>query len=283
MKIKSRGFLFFKYIIYIVERGEMKVLFIGDIFGEPGLKATEKHLQKFKNSNKIDFVIVQGENVSGRKGLVPADYDRLKKAGVDVITMGNHVWAKKEIVDIIDNQDIIRPYNIDKGYKGKGTNVFTIKGKKIRVTSILGCEFNELRTGWDQNVANNFFDAFDKIYKKDNSDYHIIDFHGEVTSEKNVFSIYVDGKATAVLGTHTHVQTNDSRILPNGTAYITDVGSTGPINAAIGAEWESVYRKMRYNDFVKFKVSDNAVELNAVILHINKNDLKIETIRKAWR
>lgn len=261
----------------------MKVLFIGDIFGEPGIQAVEKHLRKFINSKRIDFVIAQGENVSGRKGLVPKDYKRLKNAGIDVITMGNHVWAKDKIKKIIENDDIIRPYNIDKGYLGHGTNIFTVKGKTIRVTSLLGYEFNDLRTGWEQKRANNFFDAFDKIEKNDKSDYHIIDFHGEVTSEKNVFSLYVDGKATAVLGTHTHVQTSDARILPNGTAYITDAGSTGPINGAIGADYESVYKKMRFNELSKFKVSTNPVDLNGVIITINKKGNKIEAIRKAWR
>lgn len=261
----------------------MKVLFIGDVFGEPGLAALEKHLPKIINSNKIDFVIAQGENVSGRKGLVPKDYDRLKACGVDVITMGNHVWAKDQINKIIDNEDIIRPYNIDKGYKGKGTNVFKVKGQTIRVTSMLGYEFNDLRTGWKQNRANNFFDAFDKIAKKDKADYHIIDFHGEVTSEKNVFGLYIDGKATAMLGTHTHVQTSDARILPNGTAYMTDAGATGPINAAIGAEYDSVYRKMRYNEMVRFKVSPNPVELNGAIISINKNNVEIKAVKKALR
>lgn len=261
----------------------MNVLFIGDIFGEPGIAALEKHLQNFINKNHIDFVIAQGENASGRKGLVPSDYNRLKKAGIDVFTMGNHVWAKKQILDIIENQDIIRPYNIEKGYKGRGTNVFTVKGKKIRVTSLLGYEFNDLRVGWDQERADNFFDAFDKINKTDKSDFHIIDFHGEVTSEKNVFGIYVDGKATALLGTHTHVQTSDARILPKGTAYITDAGATGPINGAIGADYKTVYRKMRYGEPVRFKVSNNSVELNGVILKLTKKSTTIETIRKALR
>ncbi len=261
----------------------MNILFIGDIFGEPGILALEKHLRKFINKNHIDFVIAQGENVSGRKGLVPKDYDRLKQAGVNAFTMGNHVWAKKQITKIIENDDIIRPYNIDKGYKGRGTNVFEVKGKTLRITSMLGYEFNDLRTGWDQDRANNFFDAFDNIEKNDKSDYHIIDFHGEVTSEKNVFGIYIDGKASALIGTHTHVQTSDARILPKGTAYITDVGSTGPINGAIGADYETVYRKMRYGDPVRFEVSKNSVELNAVILKFQKNNSTIETIRKALR
>lgn len=261
----------------------MNILFIGDIFGEPGISALEKHLPKFINKNNIDFVIAQGENISGRKGLVPKDYNRLLKVGINVFTMGNHVWAKKKISEIIDNENIIRPFNIEKGYRGKGTNVFKVKGKTLRVTSLLGYEFNDLRTGWDQDRANNFFDAFDKIERKNKADFHIIDFHGEVTSEKNVFGIYVDGKVSAMLGTHTHVQTSDARILPKGTAYITDVGSTGPINAAIGAEYESVYKKMRYGEPVKFKVSNNSVELNAVILKFSKNNFSIKTIKKALR
>ena len=261
----------------------MKILFIGDIFGEPSIKALEKHLPKFINSNKIDFVVAQGENASDRKGLVKDDYIRLKKSGIDVFTMGNHVWAKKEINEIIKNDDIIRPHNINKGYPGKGTNVFNVKGKKIRITCLLGYEFNDLTNGWRQKRANNFFDSFDKIYKKDNSDFHIIDFHGEVTSEKNVFGIYVDGKASALLGTHTHVQTSDAKILPKGTAYITDVGSTCPINSAIGADYESVYQKMRYNKFIKFKVSKNPIEMNGVILKFNKKNIEIITIKKALR
>ena len=261
----------------------MKILFIGDIFGESAIKALEKHLSKFINSNKIDFVIAQGENVSDRKGLIKKDYDRLKKCGINVFTMGNHVWAKKEIAKIIDKEDVIRPYNINKGYPGRGTNVFSVKGKKIRVTSLLGYEFNDLTTGWKEKRANNFFDSFDKIHKKNNADFHIIDFHGEVTSEKNVFGIYVDGKVSALLGTHTHVQTSDAKILPKGTAYITDVGSTCAINSAIGADYESVYQKMRYNKFIKFKVSKNAIEMNAVILKFNKKNNEIITIKKSLR
>ena len=261
----------------------MKILFIGDIFGEPGLAGLEKHLPKIIIKEKIDFVIAQGENVSGRKGLVASDYARLKAIGVDVITMGNHVWAQRGIKDIIENKDIIRPYNIQKGYPGHGTNTFKKKGKTIRVTSLLGQEFNDLRTGWKQTRADSFFDAFDKIHKTDKSDIHIVDFHGEVTSEKNVFGIYVDGKATGVFGTHTHVQTNDARILPKGTAYVTDAGMTGPINSAIGADYESVYRKMRYNEMSKFEVSTNSVQLNGVILEVNKLENKIKLIKKALR
>lgn len=261
----------------------MKVLFIGDVFGEPGIQALEKHLQKIINREHIDFVIAQGENVSGRKGLVPEDYYRLKKAGVSAFTMGNHVWAKEEIEQIINNEDIIRPYNIEKGFPGSGSRVFKVKGKTLRVTSMLGLEFNELRTGWDNTRAKNFFDAFDELKKKDKEDFHLLDFHAEVTSEKAVFGLYADGKVSAFVGTHTHIQTNDAHILPKGTAFITDVGMTGPVDAAIGADYEMVYQKMRYGGKVRFDVSKNKVKLNAVLLSFNKTDNQIKLISKDLR
>lgn len=259
----------------------MKILFLGDVFGEPGIAALEKHLQKFINRYKIDFVIAQGENASGRKGLIPEDYDRLKKAGVDCITMGNHVWAKDDIHEIINNKDIIRPYNVKEEYEGQGTRVFTVKGQKIRVSQFLGRAFNELSAPWKQREANNFFDAFDKLNKKQDHDIHIVDFHAETTSEKNVFGLYVDGKVDALIGTHTHIPTADARLLPNGTAFITDVGMVGPINSAIGASYESVYKKMRYDENSRFQVSANKVYLNGVIISINKKDREIQQIIKA--
>lgn len=265
----------------------MKILFIGDVFGEQAITALEKHLKKIINAKKIDFVIVQGENISGRKGLVPADYLRLKKAGVNAFTMGNHVWAKDEIKEIINNDDIIRPYNIAANYPGKGSQVFTIRGNLIRVTSMMGVEFNELRSPWKQNRADSFFDAFDDLQKQITSSneksFHIIDFHAEVTSEKAVFGLYADGKANAVLGTHTHVQTNDARKLPMGTVFITDVGMTGPIDSAIGANFDQVYAKMRFGAREKFETSSNPIQLNAVIINVDKNDSTIEILKKDLR
>ncbi len=261
----------------------MNILFLGDVFGDPSIAALEKHLTKIITKHKIDLVIAQGENVSGRKGLVEADYNRLKKAGVDIFTMGNHVWAKKEIKDIINKRDIVRPYNVEGKYPGHGTTVVTVKGQTIRISQLMGISFNKLGYGWNENEATNFFDAFDKLEKLEKTDFHIVDFHGETTSEKNVFGIYADGKASAVLGTHTHTQTNDARILPKGTAYITDAGMTGPINAAIGADWESVYEMMRYSKRTRFQVAKTPIELNAVVINFTKNGNKITTLKKALR
>ena len=261
----------------------MNILFLGDVFGEPSIVALEKHLPKIINKNKIDFVIIQGENVSGRKGLTEKDYNRLKKCGVDAFTMGNHVWAKKDIKFIINKKDLIRPYNVSTKYPGHGTSIFKVKGKTIRISQLMGIGFNKLGYGWNQDYADNFFDAFDHLDSLSETDYHIVDFHGETTSEKNVFGMYADGKATVVIGTHTHIQTSDARILPNGTAYITDAGMTGPINSAIGADLDSVYQKMRYDNMSRFIVADTPIELNGVLLSLNKTGTKIKALRMPLR
>ncbi|UWD34285.1 TIGR00282 family metallophosphoesterase [Mesomycoplasma molare] len=256
---------------------ELRVLFIGDVFGVSGIQAIEKHLDYLKEKYKVDLVIAQAENVSGRKGMNVVDYTKLKDIGIDIFTLGNHVWANQEIHNIIDNNDIVRPYNVEKGvYPGSGSNVFNVKNFKIRITSLLGKTFNKLNNPWKQEEANSFFDSIDEILEVDNnsSDFHIIDFHAETTSEKNVFGLYVDGKVDAILGTHTHVQTNDDKILPEGTLYITDVGMTGPKDSAIGANFLEVYEKMRYNQKSRFKASDNKAQFNAVFLILSKDRTK---------
>lgn len=256
---------------------ELKILFIGDIFGQSGIQKIEEVLPKFIEQEKIDFVIAQSENVSGRKGLEPKDYLHLKALGINAFTLGNHAFAKNSVTTIIDNGDILRPYNVNDEYPGVGTNVFYLKNNlKLRVTSLLGITFNDLNNPWKQSKANNFFDAIDEIIKNDDSDYHIIDFHAETTSEKNVFALYLDQyhpkKVSAVLGTHTHVQTNDAQKLPNDLLFISDVGMTGPENSAIGANFEEVYEKMRFNSKNPFKPSTNKSKLNAVILTLSKKE-----------
>ena len=134
-----------------------------------------------------------------------------------------------------------------------------------------------------QKTADNFFDAFDELQKEEKVDFEIVDFHAETTSEKNVFGLYLDGKVNAMVGTHTHIQTNDAQILPKGTAYITDAGMTGPINSAIGAKYDSLYKRMRTGAKVKFGVSDNPIRLHGVILSFNKKNNAIELIKKDLR
>ncbi|MGZ9432198.1 TIGR00282 family metallophosphoesterase [Mycoplasma sp. 613B] len=264
---------------------EIGILFIGDVFGTPGIKCIEKFLPVVKEKYEIDLIIAQSENVSGRKGLNSEDYEKMMEIGVNVFTLGNHVWANEDIYKIIDNKNVLRPYNvITSDYPGSGSSVFSINGFNIRVTSMLGKTFNKLNSPWKQEEANSFFDAIDEIISKqeESEDFHIIDFHAETTSEKNVFGLYLDGKVDALLGTHTHVQTNDDKKLPNGTLYISDVGMTGPKNSAIGANFEEVYEKMRFNKKVRFKVSDNDVQFNAVFLKLNKENKKLNQIEKIF-
>ncbi|MBT1338973.1 TIGR00282 family metallophosphoesterase [Mycoplasma bovis] len=259
-----------------MDNKELKILFIGDIFGTPGIKMVEKHLSKLKSEYAVDVVIAQGENVSGRKGLDQKDYLRLKKAGVDIITLGNHVWAKSDILNIINNPDLVRPANIDAGYPGKGSQIYTLKnGVTLRVTSLMGITFNKLLKPWTQEVANSFFDAIDSIRQyQQKTDFHFIDFHAETTSEKYVLGLYLDGLVDAVCGTHTHVQTNDAHTLPNGTCFISDAGMTGPYNSAIGANFEEVYRHMRFDEKILFATSNNPCQFNGVFLHLNTDKRK---------
>lgn len=258
---------------------ELKILFIGDIFSEIGIKKVEKELIKLIRENSVDFVVAQAENVSGRKGFCKSDYLRLKKAGINAFTLGNHVWANDDILNIIDNEDVIRPLNIDPSYPGHGVAKFLVKGKWLKIISLMGISFNKLGKPWKHEEANNFFDAVDLEIEKNDSDFCLVDFHAETTSEKYVLGIYLDlKKVDAMVGTHTHVQTNDAKILANNLAFISDVGMTGPSNCAIGANWEEVYRKMRYDEKIKFQVSTNIAQFNAVILTLNKKGSKISPI-----
>ncbi|UUD35932.1 YmdB family metallophosphoesterase [Mycoplasmopsis citelli] len=261
---------------------QLKILFFGDIFGKRGLQTLEATLPKLREQYQPDFIIAQGENVSGRKGLTYNDYLKLKSLGVNVITMGNHVWAKDDIATFINNSNIIRPLNVEDIYPGVGAKVFEVNKQKLLVISLMGISFNPLLSPWKQDVANNFFDAFDYVIQKYEHDFVFVDFHGETTSEKNVFGLYADGTADAICGTHTHVQTSDGRTLPKGTLFITDVGMTGPQDCAIGASYEPVYNKMRFNTKQRFEVSDNPTQLNAVllILNTNKQDNQIITINQ---
>lgn len=249
----------------------INVLFLGDIFGDPGIKVVNKYLSKIKKEYDIDFVIAQAENVSGRKGFEPKDFKKLRSIGVDAFTLGNHVWAKDKIKEIINKNELIRPANINNKYPGKGIRIFNVKDKKIAVMSFMGITFNPLLAPWEEQSANNFFDSFDKLYEENHADYYIIDFHAETTAEKSVFSLYVDGKVDAFFGTHTHVQTNDARILPNGTYYATDAGMCGPRNCAIGSNFQEVYEKMRFGSFVSFQVSKNQCQLNGIVFRLTKN------------
>ncbi|WP_027121092.1 TIGR00282 family metallophosphoesterase [Mycoplasma leonicaptivi] len=255
---------------------DLRILFIGDIFGEPGVKTVQNVLPKLLKEEKIDFVIAQGENITGRKGLSWDDYKLLKEAGVNCFTMGNHVWANNEILNFIENEPIIRPYNIKNSYPGKGTLIFNINNFSLRVTSLMGISFNELLKPWKEQYAEPFIQHIDNLLEnEEQTDFHFIDFHAETTSEKYVLGLHLDGRVDAVCGTHTHVQTNDAHVLPNGTCFITDVGMVGPMDSAIGVRVDEVKQKMIDNSSrKKFVVSENNTQFNSVIIDFFKQGLK---------
>lgn len=266
-----------------MQNKKIKILFIGDIFGEPGIKIVQKLLPSLVKEKEIDYVIAQGENVSGRKGLTESDYIKLKVAGVNAITLGNHVWANENILTIINNSDIVRPANVSKGYAGQGSIIVKVKEDiSLRITSLMGITFNKLLTPWNQDYADNFFDCIDSILNyEEKTDFHFVDFHAETTSEKYVLALYLDGKIDGLAGTHTHVQTNDAHILPRKTCYVTDAGMCGPMDSAIGANFEEVYEKMRYGKNRRFVTSKNKSQFNAVVMEFNtidKENNKIELV-----
>lgn len=212
------------------------ILFLGDIIGKAGRGLLKEHLGSLIEEYAIDFVIANGENSAAGFGITKKVYDELMGYGVDVITSGNHVWDKKEIEKDVDKcERLIRPLNVSCMQPGKGLITVEKNDVKITVLNLMGRVFMP-------NCDCPFY-CFDQIYQNHVADILIVDFHAEATSEKNAFGLYVDGRATAVVGTHTHVQTNDERFLPKGTFYITDVGMCGSIDSVIGMNAEKAIYK----------------------------------------
>ena len=211
----------------------MKILILGDVFGPPGMKVVTEKLPGIINNKKIDFVIINAENSGDRGvGITKKNAEKLFEAGVDVITSGNHIWGEKEVVEFIDlEKRLLRPLNLITGSPGKGYGIFNSKNnKKVAVLNLMGNVF--------MKKSEDVFEAAKKFIKdnelKKNADFIVVDMHGEITSEKMAMGYLFDGKATLVVGTHTHVPTSDYRIMEKGTAYQTDLGMCGDYNSVIG-------------------------------------------------
>lgn len=216
----------------------MKILFIGDIVGRGGRAIVRSLLPALKQAYSIDVVIANGENSAAGVGITKKVYDELMLMGIDVITTGNHIWDRREFLpDIEQCTNLIRPANYPDGVPGKGYGIFTSKPLRYGVTNLLGRIF--------MPCMGCPFRAADKLIEKIKAEtpIMIVDFHGEATSEKNALAWYLDGKVSAVIGTHTHVQTSDERILPQGTAYITDVGMVGAYDSVIGVRKEQIIKR----------------------------------------
>ena len=216
----------------------LKILFFGDIVGPLGRKAVKKYLSLHKQQDHIDFVIANGENTTHGHGLSYDHYKELLSYGIDCLTSGNHFFNSPDVYRHDKDMDKqVRPYNLDKDAPGVGTRLFTTDdGIKIRVSNLLG------RTSINNVQSNPFYDL-DKIIETDNSDIHILDFHAEATAEKRIMGEYADGRLTAVFGTHTHVQTNDLKVLSKGTLFCTDVGMNGAYYSSIGDCLESAMKR----------------------------------------
>jgi metallophosphoesterase, MG_246/BB_0505 family len=227
-----------------------KILMVGDIVGAAGRTIFQRHIESIKRDNGIDFVIVNGENSAHGVGITPRICEFFKNYGVDVITSGNHIWHKKEIFPYLSSrQDLLRPANFPTGVPGVGVTIVSKNGVNYAVVNLLGRVF--MRENLDCP-----FKALETIltYVRDKARIIIVDFHAEATSEKQAFATYFDGRVTAVLGTHTHVQTADERILPAGTAYITDVGMAGAINSLLGMEANPIIQRFLTQMPIKFSV-----------------------------
>ncbi|MDR0676134.1 MAG: TIGR00282 family metallophosphoesterase [Elusimicrobiota bacterium] len=254
----------------------MKVLFIADIIGTPGIEVLHKELKLLLTLENIDLVIANGENAADGFGLTPKFANEIFASGVDVITLGNHTWDKKEIIPILCDKRIIRPINYSNiTTPGQGyTFAMTKKGVTVAIINALGQIF--------MNPIDSAFKAIDSILPtiKQKTNIIIIDFHAEATSEKSALGWYLDGRVSAVLGTHTHIATADERILDNGTAFITDVGLTGSHNSVIGMNKEKIIQKFLTQMPIKYEVANSEIFMQGVLVEINENTGKAISINR---
>ena len=251
----------------------MNILVIGDIVGEIGVKKIAKELPKLKEKYAIDFCIINGENSAGGMGITKKIFDSLINAGADIITMGNHTWGKKEIFSFIDDKRIVRPANYTKGLPGNDYSIINKNNKRIAVINLIGRTFMGI-------LSENPFIVANEIYNKlkNQVDIFVLDFHAEATAEKIVMGYYLDGKYTIVYGTHTHVQTADEQILDKGTAYITDVGMTGPKKSVIGMDVGVSFKRFVTSLPERYKLADSEAMINGCVFKINDETNRTEEI-----
>ena len=241
----------------------MKLLFIGDVVGDIGCDFLNKNLYKIKRDNNIDITIVNGENSAQGNGITPYSMQNLFSMGVDVITTGNHCFKRKEATDLFDSQEhLLRPANFPEGVVGHGVAILDMGSYKVAVVNLIGTLYLE--------AFDNPFNVVDSILEKLDTPNIIVDFHAEATSEKKAMGFYLEGKVTAVLGTHTHVQTADETILGGTTAYITDVGMTGPERSVLGVDKDIVITKFKQKIPVRFTESEEKCFINAVIVDFDE-------------
>ena len=242
----------------------VNILFIGDVFGQPGREALLRWLPGFRAERAVDFVIANGENVANGAGITSKLALKLLRGGVDVLTTGNHVWRQKEVYSFLATDErIVRPANYPAGAPGRGVTVRpAADGSEVAVINLAGELF--MSTGLSP------FRIVDRLVEEAQAlaETIVVDLHAEATSEKVAMGHYLDGRVTAVLGTHTHVQTSDARGLPGGTAYMTDVGMTGPLESVIGVRTDIIVKRFLTELPALFEVGDGPVRLDAALISV---------------
>ena len=252
----------------------MKILMAGDVVGAPGREMFARMAAQLRGSGEADFIVVNGENVAGGRGITDKMAEELLRVGADVVTLGDHTWDQKEIRGYLDGQPrVIRPANFAPGCPGRGWTTVKTNFGPVTVVNLVGRVFMH-------NYDCPFRTIDDVLRRTDLSKIVLVDIHAEATAEKIVLGRYLDGRVTAVVGTHTHVQTSDEEIMPGGTAYITDLGMTGPKDAAIGRDLESVTKMMLTGMPHKFKIAPGRVALEGVIMDVDRESGRAKSIKR---
>ncbi|MCB0825758.1 MAG: TIGR00282 family metallophosphoesterase [Armatimonadetes bacterium] len=250
-----------------------RILFLGDVVGRPGREAVLKHLQRLKSKYKANVVIVNGENAASGQGITPAIATDIFDVGADAITLGNHWYRKREIGEYLNSKKpIVRPANLPDACPGRGMTIIQHGSIKIAVINALGRVY--------MDAADDPFPVLDQLVNEAGTPHIFVDFHAEATSEKKAVGYFLDGRVTAVVGTHTHVQTADEIVLPGGTAYITDVGMCGPEPSVLGVQKELVIKRFLTSLPAKFEVASEPSVICGVVIDVQKETGRANSIER---
>lgn len=258
----------------------MNILLIGDTIGKPGRHAVHNCIGRVKAEHKIDFVVVNGENLAGGVGIQPDSFKAILETGADVVTSGNHIWAKKEVREILGHDPrLLRPHNYPSENPGSGVGLYDCKGMPVAVINLMGRTFMNINLDCPFKAADR---ALAEVQGK--AKIILVDMHGEASSEKRAMGWYLDGRVSSVTGTHTHIMTADEEILPKGTAYLTDIGMSGSPNSVIGMKQPQVLSRFLTGAPSRFEVAEELPYLfQAVVVSVDNTTgkaSKIERIRQ---
>lgn len=262
----------------------MKLLFIGDIVGNPGRRAVKELVPKLRQEHGIDFVVANGENSAGGSGITPKTAEEIFSAGVDVITSGDHLWDQKEVMELLNNEPrFLRPLNYPAGTPGRGSGIFEFRNPHSALRNLIGVINVQGRT-FMADLENPFHAIRSEVERiRQQTPIIFVDVHAEATSEKIALARMLDGQVSAVVGTHTHVQTADEQIFPGGTAYLTDAGFTGPHESVLGREIQPVIQRFLTSMPQRFEVAKERVCLQGGLVEIDSNGRAVAISRVAER